>query len=68
MIRSHLPLVDPEDVRIDPAPPGGEQLRLFSGAADPYHFCVDGISVEVVYATGAPSLQHRLTDLCGRPQ
>lgn len=63
------PLVDLSVVRIDPALPGGERLRLFAEqTGDPYRFCAAGTPVEVIYTDGAPSLQQVLTGLCSRPQ
>ena len=64
-----FPLVDLNDIRIDPTLPGDERVRLFTEQiSDPHYFRVAETPVEIVYADGAPSLQRLLTDLCGRAQ
>lgn len=66
-ISLHCPLPDIRSARIDPTLPVNERIRLFvDKLGDPYHFCVGDTPVSVLFDDGAPSLQARLTDLCGR--
>lgn len=59
------PLADISEMRIDPALPGAERLRIFSEAVgSPYRFRVGETPVTVVYNDNAPDLQRVLTELC----
>ena len=59
------PLTDISEMRIDPALPGAERLRIFLEAAgNPYRFRVGETPVTVVYSDNALALQRVLTDLC----
>lgn len=69
MSSTHLPcpLPDIREIRIDPALPADERLRLFAAeTGDPHHFRVGSTAVEVLFDDGAPSLQSCLTGLCRR--
>lgn len=61
----NLPLVDISTMKIDPALPGTDRLRIFAeSVGDPCRFRVGETPVTVVYSDGAPSLQRVLVDFC----
>lgn len=60
-----VPLADISSLKIDPALPGAERLRIFAEAVgDPCRFRVGETPVTVVYDDHAPDLQNVLTALC----
>ena len=59
------PLADVRALRIDPALPRGEKLRLFAACTgDPHCFRVGAVAVQTVFRPDGGALQDRVLALC----